>query len=360
MLSESALSKKRQFAEERAARLRDARVRCLGIDKTALDEQVAERKAMESLENDRDKFFDQQRLLMDKHAVVLEREMNHIRAQRDKELEDYRRTFQAKHASREWDLNDPKRVVGSLPARVGDNDLRLGPSSLQKFEGEDLDFGDRKRLQQQQQRNWVQQQTDERLMKKWMEQDGHRKYEDRAEEMAHRTWQIENSIAQQRRQISETNAAFNKAVADQKRQETLRSRFDNTAKNLEEIHNMMSNDLLIESTGPGFRKRADYKGMSREENKQILHEQATQREQLQQRRLHEAEDEKRRDTQELMQVRMAMTLDRQRERERRNAAQALGEEHKKQANEARDRKKHLDNLYENAIGEEYFVYGKCL
>jgi len=58
--------------------------------------------------------------------------------------------------------------------------------------------------------------------------------------------------------------------------------------------------------------------------------------------------------------RMAMTLDRQRERERRDAARALGEERLRQAEEAKSRKKDLDATYSNAIGEEYFVWGKCL
>ena len=360
LASDTALSKKRQFAEERAARLRDPRVRCLGIDKVALDEQVKERKAMEQLEKDRDGFFDQQRLLMDKHAMVMQREVQQVRAARDKELEDYRSTYQKRDMRREWDLNDPKRVVGALPPRIGDTDPRTGASSLQKFEGEDLDLGERRRLQAEQQRKWCQAQQDEKLMKKWMEKDLQRQYEDRAEETAHRTWQVEQEIGKQRRQMSQTTAEFNRAMAEQKRQEKLKGKIDTTQKNLEEISNMLNDDCLGETTATSFTARADFKGMTNEQRAGIVAEQARQREQLRQRRLQEAEDSRVSDVQEQLQVRMAMQLDRARQRERRDELTKLGEQRKTQAEEAKQRKKELDETYANAIGEEYFVYGKCL
>ena len=359
MLGESALAKKRQFAEERAARLRDPRVRTLGIDKTALEEQVKERKRMEQLERERDQHFDQQRIAMDKHAQNLQREVNRVRADREKEVQHYRETFQKQGMSREWDLNDPKRVTHALPARVNDLDPRCGASSIQKFEGEDLDANERRRVQRQQQQEWARQQVEEKLVKKWAEADQQRAYEDRAEETAHRTYQIEQAIAEQRRAAAQTTAEFNRAVAEQKRREKLRERYDQTQRNLEEVENLINSDLLAENTN-GRPVRSDFKGMTPEQRAAILEEQAQQREAARQRKLQEAEAAKQQDMQEAMMTRMAMTLDRQRDRERREAAKQLGEERKRQASEARDRKKELDGVYANAVGEEYFVYGKCL
>lgn len=43
-----------------------------------------------------------------------------------------------KDTRREWDLNRPDAKQIDAPARVGDDDQRNGPSSLQKFDGEDL------------------------------------------------------------------------------------------------------------------------------------------------------------------------------------------------------------------------------
>jgi len=47
--------------------------------------------------------------------------------------------MQAKEKRLEWDLNNPDALKHELPGRLGDDDPRLGPSSLQKFAGEDLD-----------------------------------------------------------------------------------------------------------------------------------------------------------------------------------------------------------------------------
>jgi len=359
MLGEEALAKKRQFAEERAARLRDPRVRCLGIDKAALDEQVKERKRMEELERERDAFFDQQRLMMDKHAQVLQRDVNKIRTEREKEVQNFRDTYQRAEMRREFDLNDKTRVRAALPARVHDSDPRCGASSIQRFEGEDLDLIERKRAQQAQQREWARQQVEEKLVKKWSESDNQRTYEDRAEEMAFRTFQIEQAIADQRKQAAKTAAEFNLAVAEQKRKEKQRERFDNTQRNLEEVENMMNSDLLTESIG-GRELRSDFKGMTPEQRQQIAATQAAQREAARQRRLQEAEDAKQQEMQEAMQTRMAMTLDRQRDRERREALVRLGEERKRQAQEAAERKAAMDKVYANQVGEEYFVFGKCL
>lgn len=45
---------------------------------------------------------------------------------------------QGKPTTREWDLNRPDAKKLDLPARVGDDDPRCGPASLQVFAGEDL------------------------------------------------------------------------------------------------------------------------------------------------------------------------------------------------------------------------------
>lgn len=46
--------------------------------------------------------------------------------------------IQGKATTREWDLNRPDALQLEAPARLGDEDPRCGPASLQKFSGEDL------------------------------------------------------------------------------------------------------------------------------------------------------------------------------------------------------------------------------
>ena len=365
-LSSSSLSKKQQFALERAERLKDPKQRAMGVDRSALDEQVREKKALQELEKERSAFYDQQALLMDKHALSLQQEVNEIRAKREKELVDYRATYQKREARRDFDLYDPKALKKDLPARVTDEDPRNGPSGLQRFEGEDLDMPARKALQEEQQRRWAQQQVDEKLMKKWMEQEANRTYEERAEETNYRNYQIEQNIAAQRRQMFVNTADFNKALAEQKRREQLRDRNLQTQKNLEEIHNMLDSDYLNEREGTvtslGEKVKAErFKGLTQEQRERILAEQQKQREDLQRRRLQDAEEERQWAQQENMQNRMANALDRQRQRERKQEAANLAADLKRQADEAAAKKAHLDQVYSNQVGENYFKHwGNCL
>ncbi|EKG08336.1 flagellar protofilament ribbon protein, putative [Trypanosoma cruzi] len=354
-------SKKRLFMMQRAERLRDPKVRHMGIDKEALDDQVREKEALRRLEKERNEFFDRQALLMDRHAQALQKEVNEIRAGREKELKDYRETFQKKHMRREWDLNDPTWKVKDLPARVGDDDPRNGVSSLQKFEGEDLDFKNRRREQQLQQRDWAQQQVEEKLAKKWMEQEANHAFDERNEEVNRRIYEVERNIAEQRRLSHKNQAEFNKALAEQKRREAIRDKEEDTRKGLEEIRYHLEGDFLNETETMvgelGKKVKSDrYKGMTAEQKEQLYKDQALQRDAMRRRRLLEVEEEKHWGQQENLQLRMANALERQRERERRAEREAVAAEQKKQKEAAEIRRKKLDELYTNAVDEDYYKY----
>lgn len=363
---DSAVEKKRRLAQERAERLKDPKQRALGIDRAALDEQTREKAELKRQEDERNQFYDRQALLMDKHACALQKEANDIRTRREKEMVDFRSTFQKREAGRDFDLDDPKRITKDIPARVHDVDPRNGPSSLQRFEGEDLEAANRRRAQQQQIKEWTQQQIDEKLAKKWMEAESNRTFEDRLEETNFRTYQVEQNIASQRRQRDVSQAEFNKALAEQKRREALRDKNVRTKQNIEEIYNMLDSDFLNEREGTvtaqgEMIKSERFRGFTEEQRKRILLEQERQREELHLRKLQELEDERQFAQQEQMQLRMANALDRQRNRERREDLQRLNADRQTQAAEATERKKGLDKVYENAVGENYFKHwGNCL
>lgn len=353
--------KKQAFMQQRAARLRDAKQLRMGIDRQALDEQVREKECLRRLEKERNDYFDRQALLMDRHAVVLEQEVKLIRAMREKELEDYRRTYQKKHMAREWDLNDPMWKAKELPARVSDDDPRNGVASLQKFEGEDLDMTNRRKAQQAQQRSWASQQVDETLVKKWLEEERNRAYDERLEETNYRTYEIEQSIANLRRLRARNTADYNKALAEQQRQESIRAKEEDTRLGLEEITQQMNSDFLNERESVMSKlgesvKSERYKGMTSAQIERLREEQAKQLELLRRRRLMEVEDEKQWAQQENMQLRMAKALDRQRERDRNRDLDELQNTHLAQANAAKLRKDELDKLYTNAVDENYFKY----
>lgn len=81
---------------------------------------------------------DEQRVLQDQQACYLERYCREQRRNALKEDDEFRKTAQQQSLRREYDLNRPDALKLDTPARCGDEDPRLGPASLQKFEGEDL------------------------------------------------------------------------------------------------------------------------------------------------------------------------------------------------------------------------------
>ncbi|KPI86942.1 flagellar protofilament ribbon protein-like protein [Leptomonas seymouri] len=354
-------TKKQLFMSQRAERIKDPKLRKMGIDREALDAQVREKEALRRLEKERDDYYDRQALMMDRHACALQQEVNSIRAAREKELQDYRQTFQKKELGREWDLNDPEANRKELPARVGDEDPRNGPSSMQKFEGEDLDYAARRAAQQRQQREWAQQQENEKLAKKWMEQARDRAYDDRNEETNRRLHDTEKMIADQRRLMEKNAAGFNRALAEQQRREAVRAKEEDDRLGLEEIAYQMDSDFLTErETVVGELgatvKSERYKGLSEKQKAQFRLDQDEQLAQLRRRRLLEVEEKKQWAQQDNMQLRMANALDRQRERERRAEREKLAETHKMQAEASAQRKAQLDELYTNAVDEDYFKY----
>ena len=343
----SAAAKKNQLETERLERILDPKIRTIGIDKAALDEQVREKKALKDLEKARDDYFNSQLLMMDQHAQYLQKEADRVRQDRNHNTTNFHATYQKKEMSREWDLRNPRRVLHEMPARIGDDDPRVGPASLQKFEGEDLDVRCRKAAQAEQMRKWAQEQIDEREMKGVIEKEYSTAYDRRSEEMAHRAFQIEQQVALQRAQSQVTTAAFNKAMAQQKADDKKRAKHVETVRSLEEIRNMVDSDFLSEQ------QPIREKGMSMAERQATLDQQQGQREELRQRKIKTAEEERQVAMQEEMERRMAVALERQRERERKQTVVALGTDRKLQAAETAIKKKELDKLYSNEIGSQF-------
>lgn len=79
--------------------------------------------------------------------TMMQQEADAVRKNYDHDTEAFRQTQQLKHTRKEWDLNRPDAKQIDLPARVGDGDGRLGPASMQKFDGEDLSVSCKAQLQ---------------------------------------------------------------------------------------------------------------------------------------------------------------------------------------------------------------------
>lgn len=97
----------------------------------------------------------------DKITCILEGRERRDKRSLCKAINDFQQSFQRPETRREFDLSDPLALKKDLPARQSDNDIRNTISGMQKFMGEDLNFQERKKFQEEQNREWSLQQQRE-------------------------------------------------------------------------------------------------------------------------------------------------------------------------------------------------------
>lgn len=124
-------------------------------------------------------YTDADRVLCDKIAQMLDEEEQQRRKQINRAIVEFRKEQQPS-SRREWDLYDPEAVRKGQPVRVSDDDLRCGPSSMQRFAGEDLNAPSRSKLQKEQQKHALEEQRSEqekkRVDRKYAGEFGQRRY----------------------------------------------------------------------------------------------------------------------------------------------------------------------------------------
>jgi len=95
-------------------------------------------------------------------AELLQKRQEHDIRELNSAVNEFRMLHQQPSSRREWDLYDPDALKKDRPARVSDDDPRCGISSLQKFDGEDLNSKARGKFMEEQRRLWAEQQLRER------------------------------------------------------------------------------------------------------------------------------------------------------------------------------------------------------
>jgi len=103
-----------------------------------LDRQVAEKRAAADAIKAQDNYHDRYRVISDQVAQVCETIRHEPTRERHKAVMAYSLENCRKEDRREYHLSDPNLIKSERPARDGDNDPKLGPSSIQYFEGEDF------------------------------------------------------------------------------------------------------------------------------------------------------------------------------------------------------------------------------
>ena len=286
---------------------------------------------MQQAQKEVDAHFAQQAVLNDKHAVYLEGERLKQRKETQLNIARFHATQQKKQDSREWDMNDPSRLKNDIPPIYKDD---CTVSSIQVFEGEDLDNGDRRKAQATQMNNWMTQDIAQKKIKAKHEREYDLLAAQRSAQVSHRAFEIEQSIAAKRLERNRCTAEFNKRLAEQKKHNSIVMKQYETTCNAQEIQNMLDSDLL--SDGPALSdSKRNYKRLPDETLRGIQITQAQQRHQKEQQQKDERAAQLAFDRREDQERRIAIVLERNWARERKEERRQLGEDRKIQVESAR-------------------------
>jgi hypothetical protein len=268
--------RRRQADLERRARIFDAKNRAIGLDVKALDQQVRENQDKRNMEKAFDKMADRNMIAIDKHLKLTEIDKQRQRKEMEKHCKEH--SIQHHHfgARDTFDLNDPQAKRKGIPARVGDDDERLGPASMQKFGGEDLMRHERKRQQAMAQVSFIEQQKFEKAMIAKQPDDGFSLQVSEITALRNEIEQNEVNLRKemQRKQFMENvdQAAGN----EETRKAQARANMEANDREL----NFHANDHLLNECAPSHYNgrviRAQYKGSTREERLEVARQQSNQ------------------------------------------------------------------------------------
>ncbi|XP_033157161.1 RIB43A-like with coiled-coils protein 2 [Drosophila mauritiana] len=266
------LQKREQYEDERKRRIFNAKQRLYGLDLEMLDRQILEKKKQRTAQMECDKKFEEQEQLQKRLILAQEMELEKKQRVVDSDLNYYRCRYQRKEQRREFDLNDPNFLKKARPTRVADNDISLGVSSAQIFQGEDLYNSDRKQRQREQQRAWLDQQVQERKRAEDARKQADNVLMDNVGCRDKHLQEMAKSDHQMRNQVIHRVRQFNINMAKQKQLDREREKREKYEDDMAEIYNMLSSDMLTENpdvaqsrTDPNKKIAFMYRGMTPEE-----------------------------------------------------------------------------------------------
>ncbi|XP_068907122.1 RIB43A-like with coiled-coils protein 2 [Tenebrio molitor] len=356
------IDKRRALEEERKKRIFNPRQRLFGIDYETLQRQIEEKRHREAEEARIDRIFDEQRKKNDEVALALEKKEKQERMRLEQEVNYFRRCCQRPEDRREFDLNDPDRMKKAAPPRSADDDDQCGPSSAQKFEGEDLAGAERAKVQRDQVRAWLDQQMMEKEAADQERKAAEEAYREAIFARDQRALQLDQMEKDCRKRLEEACLRFNRALADERKMEEMTRLKREHEDCLAEMYNFMTSDLLTENPdvsqsnlGPNRRIGYLYKGMTEEEKKQVREYQLAQIEEAKKRKELEKRMDREFDDYINGTQRTISLMDREEARKQRELIKSLAEENRQLAVEQKKRKEFLENVvYKNTPAPEFY------
>lgn len=355
------IQRRRLAEEERKKRIFNPKIRQIGIDVNAIEEQVREKKEIEKKEQEREQFFDTQMLLHSKYGQVLDRKRNAERKNHLKEMNEFRIKEQKKEFAREFDLNDPDFLKKQMPPRISDDDPQLSVSGMQKFDGEDLTKKERIIAQKAQLHAWIQQQIKENYLKQELDEAERKQWEMKMEEMNNIVRELEKQRRLLKLEKEKAVKEYNVELSIAKKEKELEEMEREELEKLEEISNMLKSDFLNENLEITFNvndkrrfKPYHMKSFTPEQYEEI---QKTREKQLLEKELTKKKESTERELlafQERQYYKTKLMLEREKERTKRRENEELASIHKMQSEEMKERTRAINDLYSNKVTEDFF------
>ncbi|XP_015679062.1 RIB43A-like with coiled-coils protein 2 [Protobothrops mucrosquamatus] len=361
--AEAAARERRRYRElQRQSRIFDARVRTIGIDKEALDTQVKDKKIQEAVQKARDDSIAAEMKQNDKILCLLDQRKERDAQILNKAVNEFRQNYQKPETVREYDLFDPQHLQKDTAAQLADNDPRCTISSLQKFMGEDLNSKDRWKFQQEQTREWLLQQEEEKQKALADKKYADELYKQQRLELDEKAMNLQRADEETRRAICITTTEFNKALAaESERKRRLEKQQEEEAKE-REIMSQLQGDLLTEnpqqavsSFGPNGIITDRWKGMSQAQLKEIQDIQLQQV--LEKLRLDEEEHQKNIewDRKRIQEARAELLYERHQQRQNRDLRRALDNFNTQLSQEQKNKQAYLnEEVYTNFPSGQYY------
>eukprot|EP00696_Hemimastix_kukwesjijk_P005260 gnl/Hemi2/16702_TR5601_c0_g3_i1.p1 gnl/Hemi2/16702_TR5601_c0_g3~~gnl/Hemi2/16702_TR5601_c0_g3_i1.p1 ORF type:complete len:369 (-),score=143.77 gnl/Hemi2/16702_TR5601_c0_g3_i1:153-1259(-) len=357
-----AIERRRELEAERKKRIFDPRTRQMGVDKTGLDAQVDEKRRLREEEQQRNALHDQALIAADAQAQAIQKDVERQRRAVLQETNKFRQEQQTFSQRREFDLNDPRAKSKDIPARLDDEDPRLGASSLQKFRGEDLSAKERSRIQQSQQKDWVTQQVAEKMQRQRDENDQERRYADYCQNVAEYVSAVEEDKRLDKLEQNLSVRNFNLSQAASRKEAERQAVLQKYREDQNEINYQLNSDILTENPdlaktdlGPHRINRPHFKGLRPDQHQDILNIQQQQREQLNRQRANDKAEEARW-AQHVKDTQRAVTIQESEwRRQQREFAIEEAQRLKRQAAESKDRENYMNKtVYVNQVDDAFF------
>ncbi|KAI8904398.1 RIB43A-domain-containing protein [Gorgonomyces haynaldii] len=360
-IQKAAIARRQKLDEERKQRIFNPKVRCLGIDLEALSEQIDIKTELKAIEQQRNDAMDRQAVLNADILTLMDQQVLQERRDVLKQTNDFRKQHQQAHQRRDFDLYDPLALKKDLPARIGDNDPRTGPSSLQKFNGEDL--GEKQRLenQKEQRRVWTDLQMYEKEAQRQRELNEKKEYEHLQKNILDKMNALHDAVVYAKREQAKLDNDYNLQLAAEKKRREQSQKQHEEELNTREILNHVNGIFLTETPdvfniGGGHKVRVDlFKGMTPQQKQEILRVQEQQRLYNQEKKTQKDQEENLWAIHDISNRRAIALLDRATQRAQKEKAIQLRKENELKALQDKQRKEYIDKvLYTNPPKEEYF------